>query len=235
MSGNSCESALVTAPMVSDFARETGSPPACAASASASATTPLVPSSGSAPSGSPVRATSASEEGQLELADLELVAVLEPVRVHALPVHVGAVQRARVVEQPLPAAAHERRVLTRNGDVVEEDVGLRRAPDRHPLAREREGLAHAPAARADHERAALGRDVADVDRLELARLVVDHVRGGRDVLLRRLGRALEGAALRAVVRPFGDDEAALGAVAGHLRLPGGGRLGVVWAGVAPGE
>src|SRR4051812_48035325 len=239
MSGNSCESALVTAPMVSDFARAPGSAPARAASASAtasaSARTPLAPSSGSAPSGSLERATSASEEGQLELADLELVAVLEPVRVHPLPVDVGAVQRARVVEQPVPAATYERRVLTRDGDVVEEDVGLRRAADRHPLAREREGLAHAPAARADHERAALRRDVADVDRLELARLVVDHVRRGRDVLLRRLGRALEGAALRAVVRPFGDDEAALGAVAGHLRLPGGGRLDVVGGGVAAGE
>src|SRR3954447_15186093 len=219
MSGNSCESALVTAPMVSDFARATGSASTCAGSPSGTATS-LAPSSGSAPSGSRVTATSASEEGQLELPDLELVAVLEAVRVHPLAFHVGAVERARVVEQPVAAAAHERRVLARDGDVVEEDVGLRGAPDRHPLARERERLAHAPAARADHERAALGRDVADVDRLELARLVVDHVRRSRDVLLRRLGRALEGAALRAVVRPFGDDEAALEAVAGHLRLPG---------------
>src|SRR3954451_16333122 len=170
MSGNSCESAFVTAPMVSDFARAAGSPPGTA-SWSASTAGPPAPSSGAAPSGSLVTATSASEEGQLELADLELVAVLEPVRVDPLPVHVGAVQRPRVVEQPVPAAPHERRVLARDGDVVEEDVGLRRAPDRHPLAGEREGLPHAAAARADHERAALGRDVADVDRLELARLV----------------------------------------------------------------
>src|SRR3954466_8613493 len=127
MSGNSWESAFVTAPMVSDLARATGSAPVAAAG-SPSAATSVAPSSGSAPSGSLVTATSASEERQLELADLELVAVLEPVRVHALPVDVGAVQRARVVEQPLAAAPHERRVLARDGDVVEEDVGLRRAP-----------------------------------------------------------------------------------------------------------
>src|SRR4051812_26019231 len=216
MSGDSCESAFVTAPMVSDFARATGSPPG-AASASGTATS-LAPSSGSAPSGSRVTATSASEEGQLELPDLELVAVLETVRVHALAVHVGAVERARVVEQPVAAAAHERRVLARDGDVVEEDVGLRRAPDRHPLARERERLPDPAAAGADHERAALGGDVADVDRLELAGLVVDHVRRRRHVLLRRLRGALEGAALGAVVGRLGYDEAALSAVARHVRL-----------------
>src|SRR4051794_26404765 len=214
MSGNSCESAFVTAPMVSDLARATGSAPGAAA-ASPSAATSVAPSSGSAPSGSLVTATSAGEEGQLELADLQLVPVLEPVRVHALPVDVGAVERARVVEQPVPAAAHERRVLARDGDVVEEHVGLGRPPDRHPLAGERKGLADAPAPRADDQRAALGGDVADVDGLELARLVVDHVGRGRDVLLLRLWRPLEGAALRAVVRPLGNDEAALRTVAGH--------------------
>src|SRR5690349_8503823 len=219
MSGNSWDSAFVTAPMVSDFARATGSPPGTASASGTAAS--LAPSSGSAPSGSLVTATSAGEEGQLELPDLELVAVLEPVRVHPLAVHVGAVERARVVEQPVAAAAHERRVLAGDGDVVEEDVRLRGAPDRHPLAREREGLPDAPAARADDQRAALGGDVADVDGLELARLVVDHVRRRRHVLLRRLRRALEGTALGAVVGRLGYDEAALRAVARHLSLPAG--------------
>src|SRR5215210_8156184 len=143
MSGNSCDSAFVTAPMVRDFARATGSPPGGAPSAS---TTSLAPSSGSAQSESLVTATSAGEEGQLELADLELVAVVEPVRVHPPAVHVGAVERAGVVEEPVTPAAHERRVLARDRHVVEEHVGLRRAPDRHPLARQGEGLAHAAAA-----------------------------------------------------------------------------------------
>src|SRR5215210_69874 len=168
MSGNSCESAFVTAPMVSDFARATGSPPGAASPSGTAAS--AAPSSGSAPSGSLVTAMSAGEEGQLELPDLELVAVLEPVRVDPLAVHVGAVERARVVEQPVAAAPHERRVLARDGDVVEEDIRLGGAPDGHAVARERERLADPAAAGADDERAALGRDVADVDGLELARL-----------------------------------------------------------------
>src|SRR5215213_6431492 len=150
MSGNSCCSALQTAPMVSDFARATGS--GCASVPSARSTGSA---SGSAPSGSSVTATSAGEEGQLELPDLELIAVLEPVRVDPLAVHVGAVERAGVVEEPVPAPAHERRVLAGDRDVVEEDLGLGRAPDRHPLARHRERLPHAAAAGADDQRAAL--------------------------------------------------------------------------------
>src|SRR5829696_5162000 len=152
--------------MVSDFAR--------AGSAARSVGSPGS-SAGPTPSGSLVTATSASEEGQLELADLELVAVLEPVRVDAPAVHVGAVQRARVVEHPVPAAADQARVVARHGHVVEEHVRLRRAPDRHLLARERERLADAPATRANDERPALRGDVPDVDRLELAGLVVDDV------------------------------------------------------------
>src|SRR4051794_5189651 len=134
MSGNSWESALVTAPMVSDFARAAGSALGGAASpsttTSASTAISAVPPRGSAPSGSLVTATSAGEEGQLELADLELVAVLEAVRVHPLAVDVGAVERARGVEQPVPTAAHPRRVLPRDGHVVGGDGGLRGAPDR---------------------------------------------------------------------------------------------------------
>src|SRR5215210_2947067 len=137
MSGNSCCSALQTAPMVSDFARATGS--GCESPPSTPSTTSA---SGSAPSGSLVTATSAGEEGQLELPDLELVAVLEPVRVDPLAVDVGAVERPGVVEEPVPAAPHERRVLAGDRHVVEEDLGLGRAPDRHLLARHRERLPH---------------------------------------------------------------------------------------------
>ena len=192
MSGNSCCSALQTAPMVSDFWRWTGSGWSSAPSATA----------GSVTSGS--------------------LTVGEPVRVDPLAVDVGAVERARVVEEPVAAAAHERGVLARDGDVVEEDAGLGRAPDRHLLARERERLADAAAAGADDERAALGRDVADVDGLELARLVVDHVGRGRRVLLRRLSGALERAALGAVVRAFGDDEPTFRTMACHPTPPASG-------------
>src|SRR5919107_1105746 len=101
MSGNSCESALQTAPIVSAL------PAPCGA--------------GSGPTGAPsppggacgawVRVSSAialaREVGELVLADLQLVAVLEAVRVDPPAVDVGAVQRARVVEVPVAAAPHE--------------------------------------------------------------------------------------------------------------------------------
>ena len=45
------------------------------------------------------------EEGELVLADLQLVAVLQPVRLDALAVDVGAVERAEVVEVVVAAAA----------------------------------------------------------------------------------------------------------------------------------
>src|SRR3954449_3358968 len=57
--------------------------------------------------------------GELVLADLQLVAVLELVRVDPPAVHVGAVQGARVVQVPGARAAHEHRVVARDGDVVE--------------------------------------------------------------------------------------------------------------------
>src|SRR5215217_1034081 len=114
MSGNSCESALHTAPMVSALPRgapssrgsvERGSPPGSSLTATA-----LPP-----------------EVGQLVLADLQLVAVLQPVRVDPPPVDVRAVQRAGVVEEPPAGAPHEHGVVARDRDVVEEDLGVRRA------------------------------------------------------------------------------------------------------------
>src|SRR3954454_12026042 len=109
---------------------------------------------------------------ELELADLQLVAVLEPVRLDPMTVDVGAVERAEVVEVVVAAAAHEEGVVARDGHVVEEDVRVRPAADRHAVGVQREALADAPAARADDERGALvGDDVPDVDRHELAGLV----------------------------------------------------------------
>src|SRR5215211_7539535 len=121
---------------------------------------------------------SAGDVRELELPDLELVAVLEAVRLDPVAVDVGAVEGAEVVEEEVAASAHEQGVVARDGDVVEEDVRIGPAPDRHAVGVEWKALADAPAARADDERRALvGDDVADVDRHELAGLV-DAV-GGR--------------------------------------------------------
>src|SRR5689334_14875086 len=105
MSGNSCESALQTAPMVSDLR-----------GASSSAADG---SGGGSARGSSVTATSARQVRELVLADLELVAVLELVRVDPAAVHVGPVQRSGVVEEPAPAAVDQDRVVAGDGDVVE--------------------------------------------------------------------------------------------------------------------
>src|SRR5829696_352451 len=111
MSGNSCESALQTAPMVSDLLAPCGTGGPSGALAPSSPCCVLA--------GSPM---SAGEVGQLVLADLELVAVLEPVGVDPPAVHVGAVQRPGVVQVPVARAAHEHRVVARHGHVVEEDL-----------------------------------------------------------------------------------------------------------------
>src|SRR5687768_6203543 len=157
MSGNSCESALHTAPIVSAL-------PPCAwggwVGPTSGPTWPVPSPSGVvvdcwARLGSAIAL--AREVGQLVLADLQLVPVLEAVRVDAAAVHVGPVERAGVVEVPLAGAAHELRVVARDGDVVQEDLGVGRAPDHQPLAPQRVRLADPAAARADDQRAALGR------------------------------------------------------------------------------
>ena len=68
------------------------------------------------------------------LADLDLVAVDQARGVDPLAVHVGAVQRAAVVEEPLAAARAEDRVVARDGHVVEKDVGRLAAADRRAFA-----------------------------------------------------------------------------------------------------
>src|SRR4051794_38922857 len=211
MSGNSTSSALQSAPIVIDFA----------GGASSASSDPATASIWTSSSCRVMAWLSAGDVRELELADLELVAVLEPVGLDAMAVNVGAVERAEVVEVEVAAAAHEQGVVARDGDVVEEDVGVRPPADRHAVAVQREALADAPAAGADDERGALvGDHVADVDRHQLAGLV-DAVRRGGGLALRRLltRRAQVGAAARAVVRALGVDEAALRAVERHLAVP----------------
>src|SRR3954452_2190969 len=163
MSGNSCDNALHTAPIVSDLLPLLGG-----SSAGPAGTAPDAPPSPGIEASSATEAPLPRQVGELVLADLQLVAVLEAVRVDPTAVHVGSVERSRVVQVPRVGSAHQHRVVARDGDVVEEDLRLRRAPDRQPLAGERELLADAAAARADDERAAFGRHVADVDRPHLA-------------------------------------------------------------------
>src|SRR3954451_8608640 len=149
MSGNSCASDLQTAPMVRDFPRG-------------------APSSSTSGSSMSANALLALQEGELVLADLELVGVLEPVRLDAPAVDVRAVERPEVVEIEIAAAADQQRVVARDGDVVEEDVGVRPPADRHAVAVEREALPDPAAAGADDQHGAVRGGVVEVDRDELA-------------------------------------------------------------------
>src|SRR3954449_9731472 len=131
MSGNSRSICLQTAPIVSDLGR--GACGAAGAPAFSMSTCVLIRAS--------------AEVGELVLADLQLVAVLQLVRLDPPPVHVGPVQRAEVVDVDAVAAAYEQCVVAGHGHVVEEDLGFGAASDRHLVARNEEGLAGAAAAR----------------------------------------------------------------------------------------
>src|SRR3954464_11997601 len=128
MSGNSCCSDLQTAPIVIDFPG--GAPEVSTGGRSISAISdgPLLP----------------LEERELVLADLQLVAVLEPVRLDAAAVDVGPVQRAAIGEVQVAPAAHDERVVAGDRHIVEEDVGVGAPADRHAVAIERKALPHAP-------------------------------------------------------------------------------------------
>src|SRR3954453_5853890 len=211
MSGNSVCSPLQTAPMVRAFACLGGSFGSSLAAVPASSVT----------------ATSARQVGELVLADLQLVPVGEPVRLDPAPVDVGPVQGAGVIQEPVARAAYEHRVIARDGDVVQEDLGVGGAADGQPLALERERLTDAAAAGTDDERAGRGGDVADVHRLELAGVLVDHVRRRRRVVALLLRGADVRAAALAVVRPLRDDEPALRAVTGQGPDPNASLDGIV--------
>src|SRR3954447_16689080 len=117
MSGKSSFSALQTAPIVSRRS------PAASRLATLSSDSAMTPSPGSA-----------VEEGQLELPDLQLVAVGEPVRLDPMAVDVRAVQAAGVLDVEAVRPAPDEGVVTGDRDVVEQDVGLRRAADGGLLA-----------------------------------------------------------------------------------------------------
>src|SRR5688572_13977732 len=101
------------------------------------------------------------EEGQLVLADLQLVAVVERARLDAPAVEEGAVQAPLVLDEELPVAAHDQRVATRDRDVVEEDVAVGRAANGGLLLLEQEVLARAAATGAHDQRRPLGLDLVE--------------------------------------------------------------------------
>src|SRR3954454_25394006 len=110
MSGNSCWSPLQTAPIVSDLA--------CRGDSSMTGGSPFSLGSLAPMAASSDTATSAGQVGEFVLADLQLVAVLELVRLDPPAIDVGAVQRPGVVQEPGAGAAHEHRVIARDGHVV---------------------------------------------------------------------------------------------------------------------
>src|SRR4051812_39317694 len=127
-------------------------------------------------------------------------------------VHVGAIQRAEVVDVEAVAAADQQRVVAGHGHVVQEDLGVGAAADSHALAGHVERLPRPAAARADHQRGPLARDLFEVDGLELPSLVYLVDLGGVAAALALLRLTEEGAALLAVVGALGLDEAAPRAV-----------------------
>src|SRR5438067_633769 len=151
--------------------------------------------------------TSALHEGEPVLADLELVAVLELLVVDPAPVDERPVQRALVLDEEVPVALDEHGVVARDGDVVEEDLALRRPPDACALAARAEALPRPAAAGPDDERRAL--EPFD----GIARELADILRGKG---LRRFHAGFtlleQGAAARAVVCGLRVLEAALRAV-----------------------
>src|SRR5579871_1813111 len=204
MSGNSCCSALQTAPIVTAFWRGRSSVPVPSASTG---------SIRSEASMSVLDMSVAGQEGELIFADLQLVPIGELVRLDPPPVHVCPVQRAAVVEVVVAAASDEHRVVAGNRDVVEEDVAVRPASDREAVAVERKALARASSPRADHERGSPAGYVAQIEHFEFSGLT-DLV-GGRRGPGRRLGSGEERPTALAVVGAVGIGKAALRAMLGH--------------------
>src|SRR4051794_4603928 len=113
-------------------------------------------------------------------------------------------------------------MVARHRDVIEEDVGVGTAADRHAITLQREALADSAPAGAHDQRgaAALSDDLIELDGHELARLVDPVGRRGRlgaagPMAGGRLGVADEGATALAVVGPVGVAEPALRAMTGH--------------------
>src|SRR5215211_7172923 len=209
MSGNSARSRVHTAPIVSRRARSVVASTAVTARASALCWLASVGRAGTVGVLTRRVACSFLQEAELVLADLELVAVLQPAGLDAAAVEERPVQAPLVLDKERVVLVHEHRVLARDGDVVEEDVAVGGAADRRAVSLRDEVLARAAASGADDERGALGADVLERNQATLLRLLgrVAHRR-----LRPRLVLHEQGAAAGAVVRGLRVLEPALGAV-----------------------
>src|SRR3954447_17344985 len=121
----------------------------------------------------------AGEEHQPELADPDLVTVLQQRVVDPVAVDVGPVEAADVVDPVGPVGAMELHVPAGHGDVVEEDVALRMAACAHDVGVE-EVAAPGPRSTLHDEQRAPGREGVRRGRVGLVQ--------DRAVVAVRLGR-----------------------------------------------
>src|SRR5215216_5373497 len=163
--------------------------------------------------------STSGEEHQLELADLELVAGDQLAVLDPLPVQVGAVEGADVVDgEGAVGAAADLGVAARDGDVVEEDVALGVTAGGHRRLVEQEAAAGVGPAPDDQHGRVLTQllDRGDDLFLDLSFEVLGGQadRGGRVVR----GRDQRGPKVRAEVIPLRVLVTALSAE--HAALPG---------------
>src|SRR5215218_7475236 len=146
--------------------------------------------------------STAGEEHQLELADLQLIAGDELAVLDPLAVEVGAVQGANVVDGEAVGAAADLGVAARDGDVVEEDVALGVAAGGHRLLVEQEAAAGVGPASHDQHGGVLTQvlDRRDDLFLDLSFEVLGGQADGGGRVVR--GRDQGGPAVRAEVGPF---------------------------------
>src|SRR3990172_1383719 len=111
------------------------------------------------------------EEGEFELADLDLVASGQLGLVDLLAVDVGAVEAARVLDEPFGPPPLERCVLARHRDVVEEDHARRVSTDRRAFLFHEEGGPGVRTTFDEHQRLT-GGELIVRERELLVRLVV---------------------------------------------------------------
>src|SRR5690625_6807067 len=69
-------------------------------------------------------------EDHSEFTDLDFIAGRQLGGVNAIPVDIGSVEAAHVLDREAGAAAHKLGVLPRDGHVIEEDIGRFPASDR---------------------------------------------------------------------------------------------------------
>src|SRR5262249_12146903 len=150
--------------------------------------------------------SSALHECHPVLPNLELVPVLETSVLDPVAVHEGAVERALVLDEELPAALDQNRMVPRDRHVIEEDLAVRGTADARALTRRLEALPRPAASGTHHERRPL-------EPLEQVVLVLADLVGGER--LRRLVRAVplleQRSAARTVVRGLRVQKPALAA------------------------